>query len=137
MNILFVNNEAIYVLPKEEYEESPIVVFSEFYSSFGMHLILPFSEWLNKYILTENTLNLSDTQIKNKINTSLSTPENIMRMTLKLYPMQFDVIEDNWVDIKRIVETVIKNKRTRDVEIKSFEKFENFLTKKLGVVIHV
>ena len=71
MNLIFINNDTIFCIPEEDFNDNPIQVFGEYFTAYNLNQVSSFSEWLNRYIITENVANLGDKRIKNKINGTL------------------------------------------------------------------
>lgn len=137
MDIILINSSAIYALQEETLQNNPILVFSSFYTAFDLDVSVDFSEWLNTYILPSNINDMNKKEIQRLIRTTLTSNEQIRRATFKLYPMQFNITEENYPFIKNSILEIYKNKTGKELKLLNFNELKKVYTSNVGRVQYV
>jgi len=137
MIVLLINKTSVLPIQKEMLESSPINVFTTFYESFSIDTVVDFDEWLTDYIIPTNTEDMESPDVLKSIEKTLRDTKYLRKATFKLYPIQLELLGENYPKIKETILRIYKDKKTKSFEMLRFPELEKMYTKNVNKVQYV
>lgn len=133
--LVLINSSSIFPIDDAVAKNEPIRIFESFYIQKNVDISVPFSTWLNSFILPINATEESTEKLSENISEVLSDPMLLRQATLRLFPVQYEFNEENWPHIQIEMARVIRNKKARKVTMASYQTLNTILTNGINRVL--